>query len=56
MTPAAALHLSPGCLGELGLEYTPVLLDMKKGEHKTPEFLAINPFGKVPALTDGDLK
>lgn len=56
MTPAAAFHLCPGCLGELGLEYTPVLLDMKKGEHKSPEFLAINPFGKVPALTDGDLK
>jgi hypothetical protein len=53
--PPAALPTS-GYLGELGLEYTPVLLDMRKGEHKAPEFLAINPFGKVPTLTDGDLK
>lgn len=32
----------------------PVNLDMKeKREHKAPEFMAINPFGKVPALSDG---
>lgn len=31
-------------------------VDMRKGEHKTPAFLAINPNGKVPAFSDGDLK
>ena len=36
------------------IEY--VYLDPAKGEHKTPQYLAINPNGKVPALTDGDLK
>lgn len=30
--------------------------DLGKGEHKTPQYLAINPNGKVPALEDGDLK
>lgn len=25
-----------------------------KGEHLQPEFHAINPFGKLPALVDGD--
>lgn len=27
------------------------VLNMKKGEHKSPEFLAINPMGKVPTVT-----
>lgn len=29
-------------------------LDMSQGEHKTPQFLALNPRGKVPVLVDGD--
>ena len=29
---------------------------MTKGEHKTPEYLEINPNGKIPALVDGDTK
>ena len=32
-----------------------VRLDLTKGENKTPEYLAINPNGKVPALVDGDV-
>ncbi len=31
-------------------------LDFSKGEHKSAEFLAINPNGLVPAFEDGDLK
>jgi glutathione S-transferase len=30
-----------------------VRIDLGKGENRTPEYLAINPNGKVPALTDG---
>lgn len=40
-------------LEELGIPYEYVLLDMKAGEHKQPDFLAINPVGKVPAIVDG---
>lgn len=43
-------------LEELEVPYEFVMLDMQAGEHLQPEFLAINPVGKVPALVDGDLK
>jgi len=33
-----------------------VHIDLSKGENRTPEYLAINPNGKVPSLEDGDLK
>jgi glutathione S-transferase len=40
---------------ELGLECEVVHVSILKGEHRTPEFLAINPAGRLPALVDGDL-
>ncbi len=30
-----------------------IRVDLRRGEHKTPEFLAMNPNGKVPVLQDG---
>jgi glutathione S-transferase len=39
-------------LEELKVPYEFVLLDMENGEHRKPEFLAINPMGKVPAIED----
>lgn len=36
------------------LEYQSRILEFSKQEHKSPEYLAINPRGKVPALKDGD--
>src|ERR1700746_1353765 len=38
---------------ELDCELVPV--DLAKGEHRQPAFLAKNPFGRVPVLVDGDL-
>src|SRR6185369_9757316 len=42
-------------LEELALPYEYVQLDAAKREHRAPEYLAINPHGKVPALADGEL-
>ncbi len=55
----AAMTRAGRCLWvaeELGLDYKHVSLDMMTGEHKAPAFLSINPNGKSPAMTDGDLK
>jgi glutathione S-transferase len=38
----------------LGLELEEKLLDFAKGEHKSPEYLALNANGAVPTLVDGD--
>src|SRR5262245_48608342 len=42
-------------LGELGVEYRFENVDIRKGEQKRPEYLALNPMGKVPTLRDGDV-
>ncbi|HEY4205003.1 MAG TPA: glutathione S-transferase family protein [Xanthobacteraceae bacterium] len=42
-------------LEETGHPYERVLTDISTGAQKTPEFLAVNPMGKVPALGDGDV-
>ena len=38
----------------LGIPLEEKLLDFSKGEHKSPEYLALNPNGAVPTLVDGD--
>ncbi|TVU35020.1 hypothetical protein EJB05_16885 [Eragrostis curvula] len=42
-------------LEEAGADYEIVPINFGTGEHKSPEHLARNPFGQVPALQDGDL-
>jgi len=37
-------------LEEIGAPYRVELISFDKGEHKRPEYLAINPMGKVPAI------
>jgi GST-like protein len=36
----------------LGIPYETVAIDLREGEHRQPEFLATNPFGRVPVLLD----
>lgn len=51
---------SPNCqrvkvvLEEKKLPYETIPIDLRNKEQKTPDYLKINPYGKVPALIDGD--
>lgn len=42
-------------LQELGLDFEAVTVNLKAGEHRHPEFLKLNPAGKLPVLVDGDM-
>ena len=42
-------------LQELGLEFESITVDLRKGEGQRPEFLKVNPAGKIPVLVDGDV-
>lgn len=42
-------------LGLLQLPCEAVDVDLRAGEHKRPDFLALNPFGQVPVIEDGDI-
>ncbi len=42
-------------LQELGVEFESVVVNLLRGDHRRPEFLALNPAGKLPVLVDGDL-
>lgn len=41
-------------LEEIGLPYEPHLVDISKNESWTPEYLSLNPNGKIPAILDPD--
>ena len=41
-------------LEECGLKYNWHPIDLAKGEHKTPQFLALNPNAQIPVLVDND--
>lgn len=64
MTSQLTLHHCPqsrstgvlALLGELKAPFELHVMNMKQGEHRAPAYLAINPMGKVPAIThDGAL-
>jgi glutathione S-transferase len=44
------------CLEELGVPYEQVAIGFDGTANRTPDFLRINPNGKVPALVDGPFK
>ncbi|PKR52727.1 glutathione S-transferase family protein [Thalassospira povalilytica] len=47
-------HRAVLMLGLLGLDHELVEVDLASGAHKKPDFLALNPFGQVPVLQDGE--
>lgn len=42
-------------LSLLGLPFEAIDIDLALKEHKSPDFLAMNPLGQVPVLRDGEL-
>lgn len=48
-------HRAELFLSLLGLPVTPVDVDLAGGQHKTPDYLAINCFGQVPVIRDGEV-
>ncbi len=42
-------------LQELGVDFESVTVNLIAGDHRRPEFLALNPAAKVPVLVDGDV-
>lgn len=54
--PQSRAVIAKWMLDECDALYEIIPIDFTKREHKTPEFLKINPAGKLPALVDGDSK
>ncbi len=61
MAKLTLYHMAPSrsaivhwMLEEIGQPYDLRVLDLSKGEGRTPEYLALNPMGKVPTLVHGD--
>ena len=48
--PMSRGRIAHWMLEETGAPYDVEILSFEKGEHKAPEYLAINPIGKVPAI------
>ncbi len=49
-SPGACAMASHIALEEAGADYEVVKIDLRQGQQKTPEYLAINPAGVTPAL------
>ncbi len=47
--PAIKVRLAANAMG---MEYEYIVVNLREGEHKKPNFLKINPVGKIPAIDD----
>ena len=54
MPPSPRAFKAIAVANHLGIEFTLHRLDLLKGEHKTPEYTALNPNQMMPTLKDGD--
>ncbi|MBL8703837.1 MAG: glutathione S-transferase N-terminal domain-containing protein [Rhodospirillales bacterium] len=52
--PGAANMAPHAVLEEIGCPYELVKVDLAKGEHRMPEYMRLNPNGRVPTLIDGE--
>ena len=48
--PRSRAQMAHWMLEEVGAPYRIVPISFEKGEHKSPEFLKINPMGKLPTI------
>jgi glutathione S-transferase len=54
-SPASRAFTAYWMLEELGVPFSVKTVDIRKGEQKAPAYLKLNPAGKVPTLTDGEV-
>ena len=52
-SPASRAFTAYWMLEELGVPFKVETIDIRKGEQKSPDYLKLNPSGKVPTITDG---
>ena len=52
-SPASRAFTAYWLLEELGVPFKVQTVDIRKGEQKAPDYLKLNPSGKVPTITDG---
>jgi glutathione S-transferase len=52
-SPASRAFTAYWMLEELGVPFDVQTVDIRKGQQKHPEYLKLNPAGKVPTVTDG---
>ncbi len=55
MHPMSRAATTAWMLEELDAPHERIVIDFAAGEQNSPEYRAINPMGKVPALVDGDV-